>query len=66
MIRGPKPPLNIDRTEAMISYIAEKASNLFKVKLMKMLWYSDVLSDEEKAILHFLMKMSLVSKKQML
>ena len=28
----------------MISYIAEKVSNLFKVKLMKMLWYSDVLS----------------------
>ena len=36
--------LNIDKIEAMISYIAEKTSNLFKVKLMKMLWYSDVLS----------------------
>ena len=36
--------LNIDKLEAMISYIAEKASNLFKVKLMKMLWYSDALS----------------------
>ncbi len=36
--------LNIDKIEAMISYIAEKVSNLFKVKLMKMLWYSDVLS----------------------
>lgn len=36
--------LNIDKLEAMISYIAEKTSNLFKVKLMKMLWYSDVLS----------------------
>lgn len=30
--------------EATISYIAEKVSNLFKVKLMKMLWYSDILS----------------------
>lgn len=36
--------LNIDKIEAMISYIAEKVSNLFKVKLMKMLWYSDVLA----------------------
>lgn len=36
--------LNIDKIEAVISYIAEKVSNLFKVKLMKMLWYSDALS----------------------
>lgn len=36
--------LNIDKIEAMISYMAERVSNLFKVKLMKMLWYSDVLS----------------------
>lgn len=36
--------LNIDKIEAIISYIAEKVSNLFKVKLMKMLWYSDVLA----------------------
>ena len=36
--------LNIDKIEALISYIAEKVSNLFKVKLMKMLWYADVLS----------------------
>lgn len=36
--------LNIDKIEAMISYIAEKISNLYKVKLMKLLWYSDVLS----------------------
>lgn len=36
--------LNIDKIEAMISYIAEKVNNLFKVKLMKMLWYSDVLA----------------------
>lgn len=36
--------LNINKIEAVISYIAEKVPNLFKVKLMKMLWYSDVLS----------------------
>ncbi len=36
--------LDIDKIEAIISYIAEKVNNLFKVKLMKMLWYSDVLS----------------------
>lgn len=36
--------LNIDKIEAMISYIAEQISNLFKVKLMKMLWYSDVVA----------------------
>lgn len=31
----------------MISYLAQKVNNLFKVKLMKMLWYSDVLSFAE-------------------
>lgn len=36
--------LNIDKIEAAISYIAEHVSNLFKVKLMKMLWYVDALS----------------------
>lgn len=36
--------LNIDKIEAMISYIAESVSNLFKVKLMKMLWFADVLA----------------------
>lgn len=36
--------LNIDKIEAMISYIAGKVNHLFKVKLMKMLWYSDVLA----------------------
>lgn len=36
--------LNIDKIEAMISYIAEKVNNLFKVKLMKMLWYADALA----------------------
>ena len=32
------------KTEAVISYIAENISNLFKVKLMKMLWYVDAFS----------------------
>lgn len=36
--------LNIDKIEAVISYIAEKVSYLYKVKLMKMLWYVDALS----------------------
>ena len=36
--------LDIDKIEAMVSYIAESVNNLFKVKLMKMLWYSDVIS----------------------
>lgn len=36
--------LDIDKIEAMISYIAEKTAKLFKVKLMKMLWYTDVLA----------------------
>ena len=40
--------LDIDKIEAMISYIAEETSNLYKVKLMKMLWYSDVLAFMEK------------------
>lgn len=39
--------LNVDKIEAMISYFAERVSNLFKVKLMKMLWYSDVLAFRE-------------------
>lgn len=36
--------LNIDKLESTISYIASKVQDLFKVKLMKMLWYSDALS----------------------
>lgn len=35
--------LNIDKIEAAVSYIAERISNLFKVKLMKVLWYVDAL-----------------------
>lgn len=40
--------LNIDKIEAIISYIAEQVSDLFKVKLMKMLWYSDVVAFIER------------------
>lgn len=36
--------LNIDKLEAAISYIAKRDPNLYKVKLMKMLWYADALS----------------------
>ena len=36
--------LDIDKLEVIISYFAEHVSNLFKVKLMKMLWYADALS----------------------
>ena len=36
--------LNIDKLEAVISYYAKRVNNLFKVKLMKMLWYADSLS----------------------
>ncbi len=36
--------LNIDKVEEVVSYFAETVSNLFKVKLMIMLWYADALS----------------------
>ncbi len=36
--------LDIDKLETVISYFATQVSNLFKVKLMKMLWYADALS----------------------
>lgn len=39
--------LNIDKIEAIASYLSEKIHNLFKVKFMKMLWYTDVLSYAE-------------------
>ena len=35
--------LDIDKVGAMISYFAKHAENLYKVKLMKLLWYCDVL-----------------------
>lgn len=37
-------PLNIDKIEAVVSYAAERVSKLYKVKLMKLLWYMDALS----------------------
>lgn len=36
--------LNIDKIEAVVNYFSEKFENLYKVLLMKLLWYSDVLS----------------------
>lgn len=36
--------LDIDKMEVVVSYLAEYMSNLYKVKLMKSLWYSDALS----------------------
>ncbi len=35
--------LNIDKVESAISYLAERINDLYKVKLMKMLWYADSL-----------------------
>lgn len=36
--------LNIDKIEAIISYMAEKNDTLYQSKLMRMLWYSDAIS----------------------
>lgn len=36
--------LDIDKLEAVVSYFAETVSNLYKVKLMKMLWFADAVS----------------------
>lgn len=36
--------LDVDKIEAIISYLAERVKYLYKVKLMKLLWYSDVLA----------------------
>ena len=33
--------LDIDKTEVIISYFGDAVTNLYKVKLMKMLWYAD-------------------------
>jgi len=35
--------LNLNKVVEMINYLASKVSRLYKVKLMKMLWYSDAL-----------------------
>ena len=42
--------LDIDKIETVISYIAETVSNLYKVKLMKMLWYVDSLSFKRRGM----------------
>ncbi len=39
--------INIDKIEAIISYFAKEVANLYKVKLMKMLWYADAISYRE-------------------
>ena len=39
--------LDIDKLEAIISYLAKEDSELVKMKLMKMLWYSDTLAYEK-------------------
>ncbi len=36
--------LNISKIEACISFMAKEIANLYKVKLMKLLWYTDALS----------------------
>lgn len=36
--------LNIDKVESVISYYAEKLSDLYKGKMMPMLWYADAMS----------------------
>lgn len=40
--------LSIDVLECVISYFAKRVTNLYKVKLMKMLWYADSLSYKMK------------------
>lgn len=42
-MNGFKNTLDFDKIEAVVSYIAKKIPSLFKVKLMKMLWYTDML-----------------------
>lgn len=42
--------MNIDKIEAVISYIADKIKDLFKVKLMKILWYSDAIFFKENGV----------------
>lgn len=36
--------LNIDKVESVISYYAEKISDMYKRKMMQMLWYADVIA----------------------
>ena len=39
--------LKINRTETIINYIAQNYPNLYKVKLMKLLWYIDFIAYKE-------------------
>lgn len=39
--------LDIDKLEAVVSYFAERVDELYKVKLMKLLWYADSLCYKE-------------------
>ncbi|WP_240373965.1 type II TA system antitoxin MqsA family protein [Bacillus piscicola] len=51
LIRG-NADLNLKKVVEMINYLSEKVNNLHKVKLMKMLWYSDIVhfKRQEKSI----------------
>ena len=40
--------LDIDKLEAVVSYYAKSIKDLYKVKLMKMLWYADALCYKKK------------------
>jgi putative zinc finger/helix-turn-helix YgiT family protein len=42
--------LDIDKLEAVVSYFAKRVHNLYKVKLMKMLWYADSLSFKRRGV----------------
>lgn len=39
--------LDVEKLESVISYYAEKLAELYKVKLMKMLWYADAIAYRE-------------------
>lgn len=40
--------LDINKIESVVSYYAQRVANLYKVKLMKMLWYADALSFKQR------------------
>ena len=42
--------LNLNKVVEMINYLAQKVESLHKVKLMKMLWFSDVLHFKRKGV----------------
>lgn len=39
--------LNIDKVESVVSYYAERMTNLYKGKMMRLLWYTDSLAYKE-------------------